>query len=232
MFRLKCIYLAFLIAASAKQNFVAAQDLKVINDAQVYREQVLLDSNYKMVELKTFIPGVVYDLRYATKKNFTHHQLYKQSNLTYLRLPAAKALMEVQAELAQKGLSIKVWDAYRPYAVTKKMWALIHDDRYVADPAKGSGHNRGLAVDLTLIDVTTGTELPMGTPFDSFTDTAHQTFTALPEVVLQNRLLLKTIMQRHGFTPLDTEWWHYSWKNDRNYDVLDLDFKVFTKQRF
>jgi D-alanyl-D-alanine dipeptidase len=105
------------------------------------------------------------------------------------------------------------------------MWDLIHDERYVADPSKGSGHNRGLAVDLTIIDLKDGSELNMGTSFDNFTDTAHHTFKNLPADILQNRMLLRETMEKYGFKALETEWWHYSWPNDRNYEVLDIDFK-------
>ena len=102
-----------------------------------------------------------------------------------MRLIVARALGRVQQELNEKDLSLKIWDAYRPYSVTEKMWELIKDERYVADPKKGSGHNRGIAVDLTIIDRTTGKELDMGTGFDNFTDTAHQTFKNLPPEILK-----------------------------------------------
>jgi len=178
-----------------------------------------------MIEIKTLIPGIVYDLRYATKNNFTHRKLYESGKRTFLRLPVVKALQKVQSELNQKGYGLKVFDAYRPYSITKKMWDLIHDERYVADPSKGSGHNRGLAVDLTIIHLKDGSELKMGTGFDNFTDTAHQTFRNLPADILSNRKLLRETMERYGFKALETEWWHFSWPNDRNYEVLDINFK-------
>ena len=137
---------------------------------------------------------------------------------------ACSAFVEkVQEELSAKGYGLKIWDAYRPYSVTKKMWELIGDERYVANPAKGSGHNRGLAVDVTIVK--DGKEINMGTGFDNFTDTAHHDFKNLPEDVLKNRMLLKTTMEKYGFKALETEWWHYSFPNDRNYAVLDLSFK-------
>jgi D-alanyl-D-alanine dipeptidase len=111
------------------------------------------------------------------------------------------------------------------------MWEIIGDERYVANPAKGSGHNRGLAVDVTLISTKTGEEINMGTGFDNFTDTAHHTFKDLPVDVLKNRKLLKTTMERWGFRALETEWWHYSFPNDRNYEVLNLSFKELKKYR-
>ena len=155
--------------------------------------------------------------------------MHKTGNLTFLRLPVARALQRVQNELREKGYGLKLFDAYRPYAVTKKMWDLIHDERYVANPSKGSGHNRGLAIDLTLIELRDGSELNMGTGYDNFTDTAHHIFKDLPLTVLQNRGLLKETMEKHGFKSFETEWWHYSWPNDRNYDVLNIDFKKLKK---
>ena len=203
--------------------------LQVINKYKVYSQQVRADSGCRMVELKSVIPGIQYDLRYATTNNFTHHRLYKKGNKTYLRLPVANALLNVQQELDSKGYGLKIFDAYRPYNVTKKMWELVKDERYVANPAKGSGHNRGIAVDLTIIRAKTGEELNMGTGFDNFTDSAHHDFLKLPAEVLQNRKLLKETMEKYGFKSFDTEWWHYSWPNDKGYEVMDLDFKLLEK---
>lgn len=182
-----------------------------------------------MIELHSLIPNLLYDLKYATTENFTGKQLYTTGTKTYLRLPAAKALAQVQQELNIMGYGLKIFDAYRPYSVTQKMWALIQDERYVANPAKGSGHNRGLAVDVTIVDLKTGKELPMGTGFDNFTDTAHQSFKNLPAAILQNRELLTQTMRKQGFQPLTTEWWHFYWPNDKNYAVLNLRFKQLSK---
>jgi len=204
---------------------LCAQNINVVKKRKIYRQQVINDSNQLMVELKSKIPFLVYDLKYATNSNFTGKKLYKQSTQTYMRLPAAKALDSVQRELLAAGYVLKIFDAYRPYQVTEKMWELIHDERYVANPAKGSGHNRGLSVDLTLFDLRKGRELNLGTGFDNFTDTAHHGFKDLKPDVIFNRNLLKTTMEKFGFRALETEWWHYSWPNDRKYDVLDLSFK-------
>ncbi|WP_460568415.1 M15 family metallopeptidase [Flaviaesturariibacter terrae] len=178
-----------------------------------------------MVELHAISPSIVYDLRYASASNFMGRKLYEQGTNTYLRLLPARALAAVQDSLRVLGLGVKIFDAYRPYAVTQRMWELVHDERYVADPAKGSGHNRGLAVDLTLVSLQNGKELPMGTGFDNFSDSAHSDFKNLPPAVLRNRALLRAVMEHFGFTVLPTEWWHFYWPNDRNYDVLDLPFR-------
>ena len=184
-----------------------------------------------MIELKTLIPGIIYDLRYATVNNFMRRLMYPAGTReTYLRLLPAKALLRVQSELNLKGYGLKIYDAYRPYAVTVKFWELVKDERYVAHPAKGSGHNRGIAVDLTIIDLKTRKEVDMGTGYDNFSDTAHHSFTGLHEMALKNRKMLKDLMEKHGFRMYNEEWWHYSWPDAGKYAILDLPFKKFRKQ--
>lgn len=195
-----------------------------------YRKQVTADPNKKMTELKGLIPGLVYDLRYGSTRNFMRRQMYPAgTRVTFLRLPAAKALRKVQEELSLKGYGLKVFDAYRPYSVTVKFWELVKDERYVAHPANGSGHNRGVAVDLTIVNIKTGKELDMGTEFDNFSDTAHHDFKKLPAAILKNRELLKSTMVKFGFNAYDAEWWHYSWPASGKYEILDIEFKKILK---
>jgi zinc D-Ala-D-Ala dipeptidase len=226
--KIKIICLVFTVTA-LQLCTIAFGQVKPVRNHKIYRQQVHNDSLLKMIELKTLIPHLVYDLRYATMNNFTHIDLYHQSTVTFLRLTAAEALKKAEESLELKGYALKIFDAYRPYSVTKKMWSLVGDERYVANPAMGSGHNRGLSVDLTIVNLNDREELNMGTGFDSFTDSAHQDYMALPAAALQNRKLLKETMEQCGFRPLQTEWWHYSWPNDRNYEVLDIDFKRLKK---
>jgi D-alanyl-D-alanine dipeptidase len=214
-----------LIIANIPLYTTAFAQIQPVKKLKVFRQQVTADSMQKMIEIKTMIPNIVYDLQYATENNFTHQKLYESGKQTFLRLPVVRALQEVQDDLAKKNYGLKLFDAYRPYTVTQKMWDLIHDERYVADPSKGSGHNRGLAIDLTIINLKDGNELNMGTGFDNFTDTAHHNFKNLSPEILKNRALLKETMEKHGFKALETEWWHYSWPNNRNYEVLDIDFR-------
>ncbi|WP_345256312.1 M15 family metallopeptidase [Flaviaesturariibacter amylovorans] len=206
-----------------------AQNIRIVRKSKIYRHQVAADSALSFLELKDAVPGVLLDLHYATPANFTGKRLYRQGEHTFLRRAPARALARVQAALQAEGLGLKVWDAYRPHAATRLMWELVRDERYVANPKKGSGHNRGLAVDLTLVD-SRGQELDLGTRFDNFTDTAHSNFKELPPDVLANRKKLRTAMEAAGFTVLATEWWHFYWPNDRNYDVMDLDFRVLLKE--
>lgn len=185
---------------------------------------IQLDSNQRMVDLQTLIPGIRFDLRYTTPQNFTGQKLYPNTRTTYLRLPAAKALEQVQARLSARGLGLVIFDAYRPYSVTVKMWNLIHDERFVANPEKGSGHNRGISVDLTICELSTGKLLDMGTDFDHFSEKARHDATDFPSIVLSNRSLLKSVMEEAGFRPYMDEWWHYSLPGS-SYALLDLSFK-------
>jgi D-alanyl-D-alanine dipeptidase len=227
-FKVKDLPFKFLLFSLFGFQVSMTQELKVISDAKLYKTMALADSLHRMCSLHQLLPGATIDLRYATKNNFTGQRLYPKGNQTFLRLPAAKALQTVAAEFSALGYELMIWDAYRPYEATKKMWDLIGDERYVANPAKGSGHNRGLAVDLTLTKG--GQEVNMGTGFDHFSDTAHHMFKDLPVEVLKNRQLLRSTMEKYGFRALETEWWHYSWPNDRNYDVLNLSFQKLKKQ--
>jgi len=165
--------------------------------------------------------GIPIDVRYATTNNFMHEQLYPIAKV-YLRAPAARALADVERDLAHEHLGIKVFDGYRPWSVTKKMWDKIHDPDYVADPAKGSRHNRGAAVDLTLIDLRTGQELAMPTPYDDFTSRAHQDFNDLPPEVIANRAKLRDVMIKHGFEPLPTEWWHFDYAGWQRFGIENV----------
>lgn len=195
-----------------------------------YKKQVKTDPAKKMIELRELAPDIVYDLRYAGTNNFMHRMMYPAStSFTFLRQPAAQALQKVQDELKGKGLGIKIFDAYRPYSVTVKFWELVKDENYVAHPARGSGHNRGTAVDLTIVRLPSGTELAMGTGFDNFSDTAHHGFTRLPAEILRNRQMLKTLMEKQGFRAYEKEWWHYSWPEAARFELLDIGFNKLKK---
>lgn len=223
------VFVSILQPMKAQDSLRNKQQLFIIAKPADYFLSIGLQKAKEMVDIHLFVPDAVLDLRYAGNNNFIGKKIYPSLNSTYLRRQAATALAAVQQELISRGLTIKIFDAYRPYAATVMMWELIKDDRYAADPKKGSGHNRGIAVDLTIVDVKTKKELDMGTRFDNFSDTAHHNFTALPDTALKNRLLLKTIMVKNGFKALDTEWWHYALPNAKEYDLLDLSFKQLKK---
>jgi zinc D-Ala-D-Ala dipeptidase len=176
----------------------------------------------ELVDVQQMIPDIVLDIRYATTNNFTSQRLYPFSRC-FLRDEPARKLRAAHAELATMGYGLKIFDGYRPLSVQRKMWAVFPDARYVADPRKGSRHNRGAAVDVTLIGLADGAELPMPTPYDDFTERAHRNFNDLPEEVIHNRELLKQVLTKHGFVGLDTEWWHFDDRDWREHPILDVD---------
>lgn len=182
-----------------------------------YDRLVAADADKRLVEI-TDIPR---DVRYATTNNFMHQQLYPVAKV-FLRRPAAIALHEVERELARDGIGIKIFDGYRPYRVTVQMWKPIRNPDFVADPAKGSRHNRGAAVDLTLADLRTGHELPMPAGYDDFTPRARQDFNDLPAEAIANRARLRDAMKRHGFDPLPSEWWHFDFRGWEKFELLDI----------
>ena len=219
---------AVLCLLSLAVNHAYAQSCKTaakfVNDKDSLRQEIKNEPNKNLVNLQKLIPGLLVDMPYATPNNFTKTILYYHPVL-YMRVAPAAALQKVQAELKKQGLELKIFDAFRPFSVTCHMWKLVKDKRYVANPREGSFHNRGLAVDLTIVDMKTHKELNMGTGFDNFTDSAHHTFTQLPAEVLKNRELLKGVMHKYGFTIFPTEWWHYHWRhNSDDYEVIDLSF--------
>lgn len=208
-----------LIAASLLACASAPPKLSVVPDRATYEKLAAADPAKRLVDLASL--GIPLDIRYATNDNFMKTTLYPAAK-AYLRAPAAEALVGVQRELAAQGIGIKIFDAYRPYRVTVAMWEPIRNPDYVADPAKGSRHNRGAAVDLTLIDLATGQELPMPTPYDDFTPRAHHDFTELPPEALRNRALLRETMVQHGFDPLPSEWWHYDFRGWERFELMDV----------
>jgi D-alanyl-D-alanine dipeptidase len=178
------------------------------------------DSGAELVDVQRAVPGVVLDIRYATTNNFTGQQLYPSSKC-YLRRATAEKLAAVQEELRPMGFGVKVFDGYRPLSVQRKMWQVYPHEGYVANPKKGSRHNRGAAVDLTLIR-TNGAEVLMPSPYDSFTETAHRNSTNAPPEALANRDLLERVMVKHGFEGLPTEWWHFDDRAWRKYPLMDI----------
>lgn len=180
--------------------------------------QQLADTTF--VRLKDYSNAFVYDMRYATTNNFLKAKVY-DCDECYVRVSTAKALIAASKEFAKHKLRIKFYDCYRPNDVQWKMWKIVPNPQYVANPKKGSIHNKGGAVDITLVDAQ-GKELPMGTDFDFFGKEAHHDFLAHSQEILDNRKLLKEIMEKHGFWSIRTEWWHYNLKAATNAKVANF----------
>ena len=182
-----------------------------------------------LVDIKEVNPRIVVDMKYASEDNFAKTRLY-DSNTCFLRRSTAEKLGAVQKELEGMNLGLKVWDCYRPLAVQRILWQILPDERYVANPEKGSRHNRASAVDVTLVDFQ-GKDLQMPTGFDDFSLRAHHQYQDLPGQAIRNRELLKSMMEKAGFIPLSEEWWHYDDQKWMQFDIIDVPFRDLLKDR-
>jgi D-alanyl-D-alanine dipeptidase len=172
----------------------------------IKKQPVLHDTTF--VNLKEYSNDFVYDMKYATTDNFLKAKVYDCA-ACFLRLKTVKALVEANDSFMKMGYKIKIFDCYRPLDIQKKMWAIVPNPTYVANPSKGSIHNRGGAVDISLVDAN-GKELDMGTSFDFFGIEASHNYPKFSPKIKENRELLKKIMIEKEFNSFDSEWWHYN----------------------
>jgi len=179
-----------------------------------------------LVEPVTLDPTLRLDLRYAGEDNLAGRVLYPEAR-AFLQRPAAEALVRVHRDLAAHGLGLVVLDAYRPWSVTRVLWEVTPPERhaFVADPATGSRHNRGAAVDVTLYERANGRAVDMPTPFDDLSERAHPTWGGASEAARAHRDRLRDAMEAEGFFVHPAEWWHYDWKDWRAYPILDVAFR-------
>lgn len=213
------------LALLATTTFQAvAQKLKVTRTLADYQAAVEKSPEKQLVDIKEAIPDITLDIRYASSNNFMKRVMYPEAR-AFARKPVVEQLKNIQKELRKKGYGLKIYDAYRPYAITVAFYQQASDKNFVASPAKGSKHNRGCAVDLTLINYATKEEIPMPTPYDSFEAAAAANYQDLPAAVLKNRDFLIKTMESHGFKVLHNEWWHYDFIGWQNYELMDIPFK-------
>jgi D-alanyl-D-alanine dipeptidase len=178
-----------------------------------------------LVELIKLDPSIKLDIRYATRNNFLGKAVYKQSR-AFLQRPAAEALARVNQALRKQGYGLVVFDGYRPWSVTKVFWDVTPADKkiFVADPSKGSRHNRGCAVDLSLVDLKTGAEVKMPSEYDEMTERAHINYACATPEAKRLRELLREAMAAEGFAVYEPEWWHYDYKDWKEYPIMNLKF--------
>lgn len=193
-----------------------------------YKMSVKANPENELINLADFIPGIALQIGYATTHNFTSKKIYTMAR-AYARKPVAEALKKIQADLKKQGLELKIFDGYRPYSATVMFYETYHDTTYVASPYKGSRHNRGCALDLTLIDSKTGKELQMPTEWDSFKKEAWPTTPVADPVIRKNRKTLIDAMEKHGFKVNASEWWHFDFVGWQKYAVMDIDFEELEK---
>lgn len=193
-------------------KFVAKIDTNIV-------EKLQIDHDTSQWNEITEVDGIQLDIRYATTNNFTEKQIYNCARC-FLRPEVAKKIRKLHRDIKTRyGYGIKMFDCYRPRPAQQKLWDIVPNAMYVTPPKKGSMHNRGLAVDLTIVDEN-GDELDMGTEYDYFGKEAHRTFVHPNPTIQKNRELHRMLLEAHGFTGIRTEWWHYSLKTV-SYDFSD-----------
>ncbi|HEY3973421.1 MAG TPA: M15 family metallopeptidase [Candidatus Sulfotelmatobacter sp.] len=180
----------------------------------------------ELVELVKLDPSIKLDIRYATTNNFLGTPVYTQAR-AFLQRPAAEALVRVNRELKARGYVLIIHDGYRPWYVTKIFWDATPDDKkiFVANPAEGSKHNRGCAVDLSLYDLKTGKEVKMPSGYDEMSDRAYADYAGGTMDERARRTLLREAMEKQGFTVYPEEWWHFDYKDWKAYPILNVKFE-------
>jgi len=179
-----------------------------------------------LVELTTLDPTIKLDIRYATTNNFLGTPVYTEAR-AFLQRPAAEALLRAHRELKAYGYGLIIHDGYRPWYVTKIFWEATRVDKriFVADPAKGSNHNRGCAVDLSLYDLKTGEEVTMPSGYDEMSERAYADFAGGTVDERARRALLRRVMEEQAFTVNPEEWWHFDYKDWRKYAIQNVRFE-------
>lgn len=193
---------------------------EIINSTYYSKTELAHFHDSTFVALKKIDSTFEYEMKYATSDNFLKEKVYDCDDCL-VRYKTAKQLLIVNDSFKKIGYKIKFFDCYRPLSIQKKMWKIYPDKRYVANPSKGSNHNRGSAVDITLVD-SLKNELDMGTEFDFFGRKAHHAYQNLPLNVLENRKLLKSVMEANGFWSITSEWWHYNLAKSYRYKVSNF----------
>lgn len=185
-----------------------------------------------LVEIVKLESTIKLDIRYATADNFLGQPVYTQAR-AFLQRPAAEALARVHRALARSGYGLVIFDGYRPWSVTKKFWDATPPGKkqFVADPAKGSRHNRGCAVDLSLYELRSGRIVEMPSGYDEMTERAYPNYSGGTAEQRRLRDLLRAAMEAEGFVVYEFEWWHFDYRDWREYPILDLPFEKLGRLR-
>ncbi|MFM9905806.1 MAG: M15 family metallopeptidase [Pyrinomonadaceae bacterium] len=184
-----------------------------------------------LIELRKLDRSIKLDIRYATADNFVGRAVYPEAR-AFLQRPAAEALVRVHRLLRKEGLGLLIYDGYRPWAITKLFWEVVPEDKrkYVADPAKGSKHNRGCAIDLSIFDRKTGKAIPMPSGYDEFTERASPDYKGGTDEERSNRDKLRRLMEAEGFSVNPNEWWHFDFIGWEQYAIYDISFAEAAKK--
>jgi D-alanyl-D-alanine dipeptidase len=207
--------------------FLILPTLLIVIETTTYAAPKKIFSINNLVRLNDFDKSISINLKYATKNNFTHRVLYNNAT-PVLNINTVKKLINANNYLKKFGFHIEVYDAYRPYDIQKLMWRLCPDKKYLADPKKGSNHNRGAAVDVTIVD-NKGIEAIMPSSFDEFSIRSHIDYKKTSKKAIANRELLATAMLKCGFKRISTEWWHFDDIDYKKYPIQNISLDKFTK---
>lgn len=197
----------------AQQEDRIAEPKKGIGTSEKNNNLLNEVSDTAFVNVKNYSSDFSFDMRYASENNFLKEKVYNCDNCL-LRKVVFQSLLNANSQFQRDGYKIKFYDCFRPTEVQAKMWEILPDGKYVANPKYGSIHNRGAAVDITLVD-STGFAVDMGTDFDFFGEEAHHDYSNLDSAVLENRKYLKKVMEKNGFQSIRTEWWHYNFSGPK-----------------
>lgn len=198
--------------------------LLIINSNEIFAQQsqtTVDDTTF--VNIKDYSEDFAYDMKYATDDNFLKAKVYDCAQC-FLRFKTVQALIAANHSFQELGFKIKIFDCYRPLSVQKKMWQIVPNPSYVANPAKGSIHNRGGAVDISLVDEN-GVEVDFGTDFDFFGKEASHSYKKLSKKIRKNRKFLRKIMEENGFKALESEWWHYNYSGGLQDSVSNFNWE-------
>jgi D-alanyl-D-alanine dipeptidase len=181
----------------------------------------------ELVEIVTLDRTIKLDVRYATPNNLAKQAVYDEAR-AFLQRPAAEAVVRAHRALRERGYGLLIFDGYRPWRVTRLFWDVTPPAQreFVADPSKGSKHNRGCAVDLSMYDLRTGREVEMPSIYDEMTERAYPTYAGGSAEARDRRDLLRRVMEAEGFTVEPNEWWHFNYKDWREYPILDIPFSA------
>lgn len=209
----------------ARASLLSAFFLGLIGVAQEMPREKGNFRKPELIELIKLDPTFKLDIRYAKSNNFLGRPVYDQPR-AFLQRPAAQALARANRKLREKGYGLLIFDGYRPWAVTKLFWDSTPQEkkRFVADPSQGSRHNRGCAVDLTLFDLRSGEEVEMPSGYDEMTDRAYPNYPGGTQEQRRMREMLRDAMESEGFTVYEFEWWHFDYKDWKQYTILDISF--------
>lgn len=230
---------AFFILAAAAQNRPGIFRIQPVRPIAELRAEALAAHppaeagtfrHSDLVDLAALDPRIKLDIRYATSDNFLSTPVYSSAR-AFMQRPAAEALLRAHRELLKQGYGLLIFDAYRPWYVTRIFWDATPPDKheFVADPAQGSRHNRGCAVDLSLYDLKTGQEIEMTGGYDEMSPRSYPDYTGGTESQRAHRQLLRHAMEKQGFSVYPSEWWHYDYQDWKSYAIENVPFEAIRR---